>query len=98
MNTLHTPSPWDYDRGVVDADQSSGSIGRVTICEHVYGAAGSPDMATAEANGNLIAAAPDLLAVLRDVIDETAFYQAKFSSSEWRKKARAALAKATGAA
>lgn len=30
---------------------------------------------------------------LREVIDETAFYQARFNSKEWRSKARAALAR-----
>jgi hypothetical protein len=65
---LHTPAPWNYDRGVVDADPPNGTYARVTICERVYGAVGSPDMVTAEANGNLIAAAPELLAALKGAV------------------------------
>lgn len=48
-------------------------------------------------NGDLIAAAPNLLALLREVYDAIADGTADFSpSGDWFRETRAAIAKATG--
>ena len=84
----HTPGPWIVvSRGmfspkVVDAN----SLG---ICHTTYAPTG------AEANARLIAAAPDLLEALKEIVDAA-------DGAGWEqldpsfKKARAAIAKATG--
>lgn len=86
--TTHTNGPleapgMDGDAFVVCTHKM---VGKRRTVAHAYSAA----------DAALFAAAPDLLAALREVIDGTAFYQARVTSKEWRAKARAALVKAEG--
>lgn len=55
---------------------------------------GTDDNSEAEANAQLIAAAPDLLAVLQELIE---IEGPQPGTAAWADKARAAIAKATGA-
>jgi hypothetical protein len=86
--SAHTPGPWEARDSCV-----IGPNGRVVVaCVEGFVSRGDNDEDYATAR--LIAAAPELLEALLEVIDETAFYQARFSTEEWCSKARAALAKA----
>ena len=98
----HTKGPWratlfqGYDKvGIVTADD-----GR-SICSLHWGG-----MTTEEVNANaiLIAVAPKLLAVLRDLLAHGQAHYAvfaldpSFSSKAWERRARAAIAEAEGGA
>lgn len=95
METKFTPGPWAYDgKGRVDAVELRKPTGH--ICddgsEYIGGLVALPypcGAGTHEANGRLIAAAPDLLAVAEMLVDGGA-------SAEVFSAARAALSKALG--
>lgn len=69
MNDKHTPGPWQYHGGVVEAP-INGTSPPTIICERIsagergYGPL-AKRQAVADADGRLIAAAPELLAALR---------------------------------
>lgn len=98
--TRHTPGPWHVVKGL--------GIGRAaTIAEVVVGNGQALKVKAyhdldedfdAEADANLIAAAPDLLAALEVVVrDWTAqFERSGHLAPAWCQQARAAIAKATG--
>lgn len=85
VSARFTPGPWRFDRendgrGLIWIDRG--------ICNHIaYLSNGGVAEETEEANGHLIAAAPDLLAALKMCVIERA---------EWLDEARAAIAKAEG--
>ena len=87
MRTQHTPGPWTVDH---DAVSHNGA--------HIAFAIGhdGDDYATQCANARLVAAAPDLLAALQEILD------AEEGVGETDRphmiRARAAIAKATGSA
>ena len=90
MTAQHTPGPWLLDFGREDAAVHAG----VTI------ASISDDAVAWQANAHLIAAAPDLLAALRDL---HACHRAFSGADNWtaldddaRAAAEAAIAKAEG--
>lgn len=89
MSTKHTPGPWHWDSDPIDGDP----LGRVrfqvvalgrTITKTYY----SSGDATAEADTRLIAAAPDLLLALHNMLED--------GDKTDRQQAIAAIAKATG--
>ena len=85
----HSPGPWAAlisDRGVL-IDSAPAMIAKVPFSGE-----------QAEADGRLIAAAPDLLAALEVVVaDWTAQFERNgHKAPAWCKQARAAIAKATG--
>lgn len=95
----HTPGPWRVWREVgleIFPDCSGTRIALVT--NEANGPKGiTPAMG--EANARLIAAAPDLLAALKAFVDDVT--DADHSAHDWSeqvvlKRARAAIAKATG--
>lgn len=97
MNTKHTPGPWSTQEGY---DRESGlKLTRVlfgaSIVAECYGI-------NSAANARLIASAPDLLAVLTEIVGQQNpnryGYDAahKAMDDDWRTRARAAIAKATG--
>ena len=98
MAAKHTPGPWTHEgQGDITGIEDGGDIdGLVDVCSvYLRTAPGRHD-----ANARLIAAAPDLLAALTDVIGWVpggiAFHtNAAFAAVE---RARAAIAKATGGA
>ena len=96
MSTKHTPGPWNY--------AGPSDIGRDTYS--IYGngplayTAGPSDYGeTAEANARLIAAAPDLLEALKDVVSQIAAYDKLFGKNSCAiddSPAKYAIDKATG--
>jgi hypothetical protein len=98
MSGQHTPGPWVYSPGHLPRVTPRG--GKVTICGvHRIGARiGTGHPAETEANGQLIAAAPDLLAAsaraLAVIEDMEKLGGGKSSVGD---ALRAAIAKATGA-
>lgn len=95
MSTKFTPGPWEYDgNGRVDAVEFRKPTGH--ICEdgseYIGGLVALPyhcGGATHEANARLIAAAPEMFAVLEKLLEEGA-------TVEVRTNARAVVAKALG--
>lgn len=85
MTAQHTPGPWKHRNGrIFQLDREELTIANVA---RAFDGDYSPT------NGDLIAAAPDLLEALVDVM----FRHVPFSDkSEYAEKARAAIAKATG--
>lgn len=101
--TTHTPGPWQQ-RTLIVQDQNGEVIAHCTRWEH-----GTPMPYVAEANARLIAAAPDLLAALKDVeftamrlgltrgdADDQQWADALLAHFDALKVARAAIAKAEG--
>lgn len=62
MSTAYTPGPWRFDtkRGAI---VTSAGEAVAVVCFH-----GADSLAQENANGHLIAAAPDLLAALRELL------------------------------
>ena len=89
----HTPGPWSYiGNGDVVARSENYCGGEKDIAS-VFLTANDED----EANSRLIAAAPDLLEALREVLNNPAGdYDASDGYENAVKQARAAIAKATG--
>lgn len=101
MNTKHTPGPWKAEgwKGIVVNDSNGHTLALAPGCSYSI-----EEMA---ANARLIAAAPDLLEALQNVIASTALPSAwsdDISEAQWQRQrldecrdfARAAIAKATG--
>lgn len=87
--SAHTPGPWVYDSGSFYAAVQLNDCGTTNEPPIIDMGAGRPE--DSEANARLIAAAPELLAALEKIENETA--------ATWVcDVARAAIAKATGAA
>jgi hypothetical protein len=98
--TKFTPGPWTAVGTIVLSPDTCGEVGCCGIAECFHGS--QPEIA--EANAQLIAAAPDLLEALRNL---SATVDAAILSGDWKvdgacdpdmdiKAARAAIAKATG--
>lgn len=86
----HSKGPWSVSR--VRIQSSDGKV--VATCD-VWG----PDWSTKKANADLIAAAPDLLEACEALIAWVDALPVKHpQQSAFKKKARAAIARATGAA
>lgn len=105
----YTPGPWftgepHFGRYSIYSEHSAGGVrcrqGRQSICiAHYEGKGGSKtyhDMF--KANARLIAAAPELLEALELVVEHWTkqFERGGHLAPEWCKKARSAIAKATG--
>ena len=99
---MHTPGPWLFspvnDCAVAIVEDDGTSIFDVTVCLHTTG------QSALAANAALVAAAPDLLAALLEVVAE---WDARHADEDHRRgytldtggiaQARVAIAKATGA-
>ena len=86
--TARTPGPWHIGLRTAYAK-----------CD-VYGPSGEPvaladavftDLATAQANARLIAAAPDLLAALQDLLSWAETVPTDYAEDQLQRKARAAI-------
>ena len=86
MTTQHTPGPWHVTGYHVEA--RAGAI--ATVCD-----AGDDDT-EGDANARLISAAPELLAVLREIVDPWDFHCGDGEPTPLHARARAAIAAATG--
>ena len=95
----HTPGPWlqeevtSTERHVFDSLGEDGLLGPIAIIQH-------GDPAELEANALLIAAAPELLSVLKDALKIVDAYRriALGDGDITAMNARAVIAKATGSA
>lgn len=91
--TKHTPGPWFIDGNVIRGDkQRNGSISIACTLNIAY-PYGRWSGESEQANARLIAAAPELLEALQDMVD---YYGTASASVEALHKARSAIAKATG--
>lgn len=92
-----TPCPWRVSekRGdLIDIRHNNNGIGAISInLAHVV--ARQSWLKEAEANANLIAAAPELLEALQETIDEIGFWMSQ-QNPELKKKIEAAIKKALG--
>lgn len=87
----HTPGPWrvvvdDTDSQVTGFPCIEANNYTVVGCEGMYG-----DIERDYANARLIAAAPDLLSLVEDALEDVTEFQ-----TDWDKDARAAIEKAKG--
>lgn len=95
---MHTPGPWRISKEsptIIKRDfrEIGSDEGELIASAHGYSNSGFfPDGAAAIANARLIAAAPELLAALRNYVDGCSL------SIDALAVARAAIAKATGGA
>ena len=92
QSVVHTPGPW-----TVANNSRSILAGSIRINQQAGPAAQSAAVAarnelTLQANAKLIAAAPDMLEALQEVVEDGL----KTNMMEWIKKANAAIAKAIG--
>jgi hypothetical protein len=91
MSTKHTPGPWaaaPTDGGFAVYEDDGEGNG-----DHIQCIPGHP---RGEANARLIAAAPELLSALRDMVQREAYLYPDSESNVILDAARAAIAKATG--
>ena len=100
MKTKHTPGPWMVyvpERGQ-DGHPHNLSIGAETETRATYVASvpGGAHYDWAQANARLIAAAPDLLAALKDALKDLSALSHWDTASACAMKARAAIEKAEG--
>ena len=86
----HTPGPWNRIKGDRNVYSASG-----TVCKTPAIIGGGSAAANWEANARLIAAAPDLLEALSEIINDGGKF---VMTHETHRKARAAIAKARGEA
>ena len=92
----HTPGPWTILEGFISARFSDGEV--YDICDPRCAPA-TPDLVgEMEANADLIAAAPDLLAALEGMREELRNYSYRQHLADWVDRADAAIAKARGRA
>ena len=86
----HTPAPWTIDNRAIYGN-------RGLIKPFIASVEDDHNDHETEANALLIAAAPDLLALLREAHDAIATGEGDFSpSGDWFRESAAAINKATG--
>lgn len=85
----HTPGPWFYSRNG-NPIYITGNWDKVAGTYADVAEIAQQEQSEAQANARLIAAAPDMLAALKAILDETGGMGGPFTA------ARAAIAKATG--
>lgn len=92
----HTPGPWAYENGVI-IQKDGGDFGyQIATIDHEFS---DFPKAVIDANGHLIAAAPDLLEALQNAVGVLqAFATTSQTAALIERECRAAVAKATGAA
>lgn len=88
MTTKHTPGPWTYDK----KDGSIGTQDGLTVTAGSYGY----DIACSDADGILMAAAPELLDALRVMIAWANAEPGTYPGGYPGTQAAKAIAKATG--
>ena len=105
MSTKHTPGPWTADK-LQDRDTfnifANGFVSAMCQVSRMENSTRSTSGNETAANARLIAAAPDLLEALQDLfgadMEHVLMGDGKDDQIEAIAKARAAIAKATGAA
>ena len=87
----HTPGPWSSTPSVRSFEAQVWDAAGAALLFFADGRATGPE---ADANAALIAAAPDLLAALKDMLAN--YHVLGFNADKRREEARAAIAKAEG--
>jgi hypothetical protein len=90
MDTKHTPGPWSY--GEVETDDGPAFIVGGPLVSQFIAEVRIRDRREAEANARVIIAAPDMLALLRELVD---IEGPQPGHVEWCRKTLAAIQKAT---
>lgn len=85
MTDTHTAGPWRANENTVK-DLDGRTLG--------FSAASEVGVEASEANARLMAAAPDLLAALKDALSAVEYYDEHEGAEETLKAVRAALSKA----
>lgn len=106
MHHNHTPGPWYVKTVATDTPELPGSEQHATVAHQPTGSlvaiVSLKGMAAVDnANAALIAAAPELLEALREVVAEATAFEEKRGypmARPWVRLARAAIAKAEGRA
>lgn len=97
MNLAHTPAPWSVE---IDHRSNDPELIRAHVDGEMYDLASvlCDETGNAAANARLMAAAPNLLAALREIVAavETGDVDGYSPSGDWFREAKAAIAKATG--
>jgi len=88
MNAKHTPGPWTRNRAINTVDMGRYSV----ICP--FGADSKKHVSEIEANMRIISAAPDLLAALESLLDDSDVCEV--AGEDAIEQARTAIAKAKG--
>lgn len=83
--TKHTPGPWTVDENEMLGRDIVPAGSMALVCTQVY----SPD------DARLIAAAPEMFAVLAEYLDFNGDYASSMPEDAWVEKVRAVVAKAT---
>lgn len=93
MKAQHTPGPWENDGGTI---RSSCGVSVASVLNVAWPLGRKPE--NPEANARIIAAAPELLEALIELLEDANNYAADgiYHSPLTRSKARVAIAKATG--
>ena len=98
----HTPGPWKVcEHSWSDTSILADGFDHAICCldiNHATEESQAADEALMAANARLIAAAPELLALLIEATDDYAEHCEGGEADEWVQAARAAIAKATGSA
>ena len=95
MNAKHTPGPWDWDAQGQNGHNGLFNIYILDSTKRKIGTLyGRGD--EREANGRLIAAAPEMLEALELLVEEAREDSQNASLMDAFQKARAAIARATG--
>jgi hypothetical protein len=90
---LHTPGPWRL--AVLKGDEYSSVVARINEREnYTIARPGHPVKAVHEANARLIAAAPELLTAVRELLNRLDELDPQKHNSDLRQFARAAITKA----
>lgn len=94
MSTKHTPGPWRVAEAM-DGTMTEVMAGEIYIAPAVWQASAVWDrqQSEREANARLIAAAPEMLSLLQELID---IEGPQPGTSAWAEKVRATIAKARG--
>ena len=92
METKHTPGPWMFDATL----KGDGSFGGSYIVSNNAKRTWPLAEVYSEDNARLIAAAPELLEALMDALKDLEALSQWDNASACARKARAAIAKATG--
>lgn len=105
MSAQHTPGPWVFDRDTLHINAANGYVVGLCTFPSSRGKLFIEEMAGCRANGALLASAPELLAALQTLLNDYVELVNSGDAGFWDpeeeaqvKAARAAIAKATGAA
>lgn len=84
MKMKHTPGPWVFDREFVEVKAPKGCVVRAAYRSHI-------PFEQTKANMALIAAAPELLALLQEYVAFNGEYAGSMPEEDWVERVQAAV-------